>query len=188
MVQLSNILGSWTMWACNVWMASLSSIERKFFSHYGAVGSTDVPFSGIDPGNSVYSLVFSVLAMYTVPAGHEALQWSEETVGDIIEGTLGYAWWLTHRPGVALGGAEEFAEMMYADWPEWRFQRMGMPTAVRGIQDVWRRQIPLQGVAIMLEEMVGLALRVMEARPTIFNDQYDLGEWAERFDLIRLGA
>ena len=89
------------------WMSKLSHAERKNFSYYGAIhrrNTTDPLGRTIatvdtqafllderryfDPGNLVYSYAFRALWDNL----YEEYQWSEETMGDIIEGIMGYCY------------------------------------------------------------------------------------------------
>ena len=61
----SNVLVEFSRWLFLTWVPRTPKRVRKVWSHYGAIGSDERPFSGLDPGNRVYAFAAKVMCVNT---------------------------------------------------------------------------------------------------------------------------
>ena len=186
MVHITNVLEPWTRWLSWFWYG-LPFKVRKTWSHYGALVMNEVPFSGRDPSNRHWAWCFHLLADFTVEATCELWPCNAETLGDIMEGVLGYWWWLRYRGGRGIANEAEFLELLFNDWPDWRRPDWLTPLSRHLMWQVWRQQFQLGWVAELIEELTMSCEALERRRPDLFTDGLEPRECSSRFDELRVG-
>ena len=183
MVELQRDLANLGRFLGNWWL-SLPHYVRKTWAAYGALTQDATVFSGDDAGNHLYMMIMRLLTHFVLPYGHEIFGLNKETMGDLLEGALGYRWWLRYRGGMAQVDVQTFGEQLLRDCPDWeyRFEFLA-PNTIEVMWDVWHRQLPLLRYGDLLEELCHHALNLMRLRPLLF--QGSSANWADEFEELR---
>ena len=151
---------------------------RKVFSHYGALLSNQRTKSGRDPCNRIYSLALIITSHDTL-TNHEFWEISRrnlESLGDLLESILGYAWWLRHRSEVH--EYHEFVELLREDldigWKSSDF---------RHCWDLWVQRVQLMEWAPWVERLVlGVEQLSWHFPLDVF---YNRSKWEEAYESLR---
>ena len=163
-------------WITNTWVGVRKRV-RKTFSHYGALMMTHEPMSGRDPGNRVYAFALHVVgnAVLTETEYYELERRGSESLGDIFESILGYAWWLRYRPQVNDIG--RFEELLRRE-----LDVLWLPDDIGHLWEVWEALFPLEGWRPWIERLVLGAEALQWQLPDRF---FNRATWVDEFEIMR---
>ena len=173
----SNVLEPLVRWILTYWIGVRKKV-RKCFSHYGAVMACERPGSGRDPGNKIYAVALLVAGDMALDTQSywELSRRNEETLGDLFESVLGYAWWLRYRGDVS---RREFGRLFYAELMiKW------CPKDLDHLWDEWEKQHPLEEWVEWIEQLAMGIESLVHLLPRAF---HRLSTVSEDYDRVRLG-